>query len=75
MINDTIKNNKDSATIILFSFLNPTIPKGMATNANEIFGSSQCSYEPVFILKINIQKPNTKKPTAKMVSTISVFFL
>jgi hypothetical protein len=37
MINDTIKNNKDSATIILFSFLNPTIPKGMATNANELF--------------------------------------
>ena len=66
MINDTIKNNKDSATIILFSFLNPTIPKGMATNANEIFGSSQCSYEPVFILKINIQKPNTKKPTANV---------
>ena len=75
MINDTIKNNKDSATIILFSFLNPIIPNGIAINANEILGSNQCSYEPVFILKIIIQKPNTKKPTAKMVYTISVFFL
>ena len=50
------KNANETATIVLFSFLNPTIPTGIPISANVIFGSSHLWYSggyPAFILNIN----------------------